>query len=333
LLFLKWFLDHLAEKGSAGIVVPEGVVMGTDKASVELRKMLVEENQLLAVVSLPHSSFKPYASVSTYVLVFRKGGKTDRVWMYRVEADGFSQDGVRQPVIENDIPDLLDQWRNRDGVGYAAAVGKHGWVTAQSILQSGVELAPRVYLSHRAVTHEYPVVPISELCTLDKGTSPAAKATSIGKYPLVTTAEELRRSNDYQFDSEAVCIPLVSSTGHGHASIKRLTYIHGKFSAATIIAVLRARDPKKLSIRYLYYFLESHKDDILVPLMKGAANVSLSLGKIGGVKVPLPPIDEQLSLIAHIVELENNAARLDEQLKALSEERIEAIEEFKNVFA
>jgi type I restriction-modification system DNA methylase subunit len=332
LLFLKWFIDHLGSNGCAGIVVPEGVVMGTDNATKSLRKMLIEENQLEAVVSLPHSCFKPYASVATFILVFRKGGRTDRVWMYQLNADGFSQDGVREPVEENDIPDLLEQWQGRNDANYNANFGKHGWVTAETIASQGFELAPRSFLLRRPVTHQYRLIAIDELCTLEKGATPAAKANP-GKYPFVTTAEELRESSSFQFDGEALCIPLVSSTGHGHASIKRLTYVKGKFAAATIIAVLQARDETKLSIRYLYYFLESHKDELLVPLMKGAANVSLSLGKIGSVKVPLPPLREQLRLIDKLTKLEAKLEETQSHLRQLREEKSEAILRFRAEFS
>lgn len=332
LLFLKWFIDHLAPNGRAGIVVPEGVVMGTDNASTRLRRMVIEENQLEAVVSLPHSCFKPYASVATFVLVIRKGGRTDRVWMYQLSADGFSQDGVRRPVEENDIPDLLQQWHQRSHTGYKPLYGKHGTVAVDRIARQELELAPRVYLLRRNVAHDYPLVHIDSLCTLEKGATPAAKAEP-GEYPLVTTAEELKSSTSYQFEGEAVCVPLVSSTGHGHASIKRVTYIKGRFAAATIIAVLRVKDESRLSARYLYYFMESHKDELLVPLMKGAANVSPSLHKIGLVRIPVPPLKDQLRLASELTALESELTETQARLDGLRANRADALLRFKNVFS
>jgi type I restriction enzyme M protein len=328
LLFLKWFIDHLVPDGCAGIVVPEGVIMGTDKASKTLQRMLIEENRLEAVVALPHSCFKPYASVATFILVFRKGRITNRVWMYQLNNDGFSQDGVREPVDENDIPDLLHHWSHRTKASYAAQLGKHGWVTAEDIASQGWELAPRSYLRRQNVTNAHPLVPIGELCVLQKGETPAAKAQP-GKYPLVTTAEELKSFGSYQFDGEAVCIPLVSSTGHGHASIKRLTYINGKFAAATIIAVLRVKETQSLSTRYLYYYLESHKDELLVPLMKGAANVSLSLAKIGSLRIPVPPLEEQVKLLKALIDVEGEIEETHSRLDKLRSKKKEALLEFK----
>jgi type I restriction-modification system DNA methylase subunit len=332
LLFLKWFIDHLAPNSRAGVIVPEGVVMGTDKASTQLRRMLIEQNQLEAIVSLPHSCFKPYASVATFVLVFRKGGRTGRVWMYQLSADGFSQDGTRQPVEENDIPDLIQQWQRRTQTGYAPLHGKHGMVTADRIINQEFELAPRCHLLQRKVTHDYPLADIEHLCSLEKGATPAARAEP-GEYPLVTTAEELKSSTSYQFEGEAVCVPLVSSTGHGHASIKRLTYIRGRFAAATIIAVLRVKDESHLSARYLYYFMESHKDDLLVPLMKGAANVSLSLSKIGSVRIPVPPLKEQCRLISELTTIDSELADAQARLERLRANKGDALLRFKKEFS
>lgn len=332
LLFLKWFLDHVADKGRAGIILPEGVVLGQDRASKHLRRLLVEENQLEAVIALPHSSFKPYASVATFILVFQHGGTTSKTWMYQLSTDGFSQDGLRQPVPENDIPDLLSNWANRFDDSYSHRSGKHGWVDVAAIREHEFDLAPRHYLSPQTYAAQYPLVTIDELCDLSKGTTPAARAEP-GPYPLVTTAEELKTSVDYQFDDEAVCVPLVSSTGHGHASIKRITFMSGQFAAASIVAVLRVKDRTRILPRFLYAFLESQKDDVLVPLMKGAANVSLSLEKIASVLVPLPPIEEQSALIADLDSIEQDALDLRGRLEQLTRDRVAALSSLRLHFA
>jgi len=332
LLFVKWFVDHLADGGRAGIIVPEGVVMGTDRASTALRRLLLEENSLEAVISLPHSSFKPYASVATFILVFRRSSAADRTWMYRLQHDGLSQDSVRLPVPENDIPDLLQRWAERDTDGYVPVDGKHGWAPAERIAERGFELAPRRYLLQTRIKHRYPTLPLKDLCTLTKGTTPAAKAEP-GPYPLVTTAEELRTSPVYQFEGDAICIPLVSSTGHGHASIRQLTYMTGRFAAASIVAVLQVKDTALLLPRFLYYFLDSHKDELLVSQMKGAANVSLSLAKIGSVRVPVPPADDQKRMITRLQELDDGIASLKATLTGATDEKVQALREFAAGFS
>jgi type I restriction enzyme M protein len=113
ILFLHLFLRLLEMGGRAAVIVPDGILFGSSNAHVEIRKKIIEENRLDAVVSMPSGVFRPYAGVSTAVLLFTKGAATERVWFYEMEHDGFSLDDKRQRVPENDIPDLLGCWRHR----------------------------------------------------------------------------------------------------------------------------------------------------------------------------------------------------------------------------
>ena len=113
ILFLHLFLRLLENGGRAAVIVPDGVLFGSSNAHVEIRKKLIEENRLDGVVSMPSGVFRPYAGVSTAVLLFTKGRRTERIWFYDMEHDGFSLDDKRQRVPENDIPDLLDCWQHR----------------------------------------------------------------------------------------------------------------------------------------------------------------------------------------------------------------------------
>ena len=114
LLFLLLILRMLKVGGRSATVVPDGVLFGSSSAHRQLRKLLVDQNQLEAVISLPSGVFKPYASVSTGILVFTKSGRTDNVFFCDVQADGLSLDDKRGPVEENDLPDCLARWRSRD---------------------------------------------------------------------------------------------------------------------------------------------------------------------------------------------------------------------------
>jgi type I restriction enzyme M protein len=110
---VELFLDLLQPAGRAGVIVPEGVLFGAQKPQVSLRRRLLEENTLEAVISLPPGSFRPYTGSSCGVLILQQGGSTESVWMYDVRADGYSLDDKRQPVPENDLPDLLSKWPTR----------------------------------------------------------------------------------------------------------------------------------------------------------------------------------------------------------------------------
>lgn len=113
LLFLKWFVDHLAPGGRAGVIVPNGVLFGSNKAATSLRQLLLTECDLQAVVSLPSGVFKPYSGVGTAALIFERGRRTQSVWFYDLTADGFSLDDKRTPVTATDIPDVLAKWPDR----------------------------------------------------------------------------------------------------------------------------------------------------------------------------------------------------------------------------
>ena len=115
LLFLAQFVRSLEIGGRCASIVPDGVLFGTSKAHVAIRKELVDKQHLRAVISMPSGVFKPYAGVSTAVLVFTKtmSGGTDKVWFYDMKADGFSLDDKRSPINANDIPDIITRFHNQ----------------------------------------------------------------------------------------------------------------------------------------------------------------------------------------------------------------------------
>lgn len=138
--------------------------------------------------------------------------------------------------------------------------------------------------------------PLGELCTLIKGTSPISK-TAPGLYPLVTSGETHRTADSFQFDEEAVCIPLISSTGHGHASLKRVHYQTGKFALANILAAALVKDHSVLSTKFLMRYLMFSKDRLIVPLMTGAANMSISIDRLATVPIVFPTLAEQERIV------------------------------------
>ena len=117
LLFIALFLRMLKKGGRCACIVPDGVLFGSSKAHKSIRKELVENHQLRAVISMPSGVFKPYAGVSTAVLVFTKtdAGGTEDVWFYDMQADGYSLDDKRSEVTDNDIPDIIQRFHNPDG--------------------------------------------------------------------------------------------------------------------------------------------------------------------------------------------------------------------------
>ena len=111
LLFVALILRMLKIGGRAAVIVPDGVLFGSSNAHQQLREELIKRNQLEAIISLPSGVFKPYAGVSTAIIIFTKGGVTDQVMFYDLAADGFSLDDKRTPINDNDLPDSISQWR------------------------------------------------------------------------------------------------------------------------------------------------------------------------------------------------------------------------------
>ena len=191
LLFLALFLRLLKPGGRAAVVVPDGVLFGSSKAHKALRQMLVEEQKLDGVISLPAGAFKPYAGVSTAILLFTKtnSGGTDHVWFYDMLADGWSLDDKRQPLLDegklgvdpaqpltegehakNNLPDALARWAQRDGSE------KNRPRTAQSFCVPKADIAAQGYdlslnrykeVVHEVVAHEHPLEILGKLKQLE----------------------------------------------------------------------------------------------------------------------------------------------------------------------
>ena len=158
LLFLALFIKMLKVGGRCACIVPDGVLFGSSKAHKDIRKQIVEENRLEAVISMPSGVFKPYAGVSTAILIFTKTGHggTDYIWFYDMQADGLSLDDKRSPVNENDIPDIIERFRNRDKELDRARTEKSFFVTKDEIKENDYDLSINKYKEIEYVPVEYP---------------------------------------------------------------------------------------------------------------------------------------------------------------------------------
>jgi type I restriction enzyme M protein len=192
LLFLALFLRLLKPGGRAAVIVPDGVLFGSSKAHKELRKLLVEDQKLDGVVSLPSGAFKPYAGVSTAIVLFTKtnSGGTDWVWFYDVEADGWSLDDKRQPLLDpdklgvspkepltaeehlkNNFPDVLKRWRDRNGAETKRSRTAQSFcVPKDEIAENGYDLSLNRYkqVVHEEVEHVPPKQILAEMMALER---------------------------------------------------------------------------------------------------------------------------------------------------------------------
>ena len=161
LLFLALFLRMLRTGGRCACIVPDGVLFGSSTAHKAIRKEIIENNRLEAIVSMPSGVFKPYAGVSTAVMVFTKIGVagnsgTDKVWFYDMRADGMSLDDKRTPVAENDIPDIINRFHNLDAEKDRARTEQSFFVDKQEIVDNDYDLSINKYKKTEYVAEKYP---------------------------------------------------------------------------------------------------------------------------------------------------------------------------------
>ncbi len=163
LLFLSLFLRMLKPGGRCAVIVPEGVLFGASKAHTAIRKELVEHHHLKAVIAMPSGVFKPYAGVSTAILIFAKTGcgGTENIWFYDMETDGYSLDDKRSPLAASDIPDIINRFQNLDLEKTRKRTDQSFFVPRKEIAESGYDLSVNKYRKNKTEKIQYP--PTSEI--------------------------------------------------------------------------------------------------------------------------------------------------------------------------
>ena len=171
LLFLALILKQLKLGGRCACIVPDGVLFGSTNAHLQVRKLLIDGNKLEGVVSMPSGIFKPYAGVSTAVLIFTRtdSGGTENVWFYDMQADGFSLDDKRNEVKDNDIPNVIEKWWKRNEGLESDRTGKAFAVPIDEIRGKSYDLSINRYKDsvHKATVYENPKVILDQLIDLE----------------------------------------------------------------------------------------------------------------------------------------------------------------------
>ncbi|AKN31538.1 DNA methyltransferase [Clostridium carboxidivorans P7] len=172
LLFMKLINRILDLGGRCAVIVPDGVLFGSTKAHKDIRKNLIENNALEGVISMPSGVFKPYAGVSTAVLMFTKGGETEKVWFYDMTADGFSLDDKRNPIDDSDIPNIIESWKKvkKDKGLEPVKEDKWFWVEKEQITENDYDLSINKYkeIEYEEVVYEKPEVILDKIEALEK---------------------------------------------------------------------------------------------------------------------------------------------------------------------
>ena len=172
LLFLALFLRILKKGGRAAVIVPDGVLFGSSNAHKQIRKEIIDNNKLDAVISMPSGVFKPYAGVSTAILIFTKTGSggTDKVWFYDMKTDGRSLDDKRQPVAENDIPDIIARYNNLEAENDRKRTEQSFFVPVEDIIANEYDLSINKYkeVVYETVQYESTAVIMGKIEALEK---------------------------------------------------------------------------------------------------------------------------------------------------------------------
>ena len=330
LLFLKWFIDHLAPGGRAGVIVPQGVLSDRSKAAKLLRGMLLSECALDAIVTLPASCFQPYADAETAILVFRKGGKTENVWMYELRHDGFSTDDRRTPISENDIPYILNLWPNREDSENSFSVSiteieKHG-----QLLSLGEYKKDHLAIDHSTLPAGWKVL---QLDTLVEEVN--TRAGGKHSYPVLsmTKHEGFVESQSYfkkrVFSEDTSDYKLVQRGQYAYSTIHldegSIGYLDN-FEAGIISPMYKVFRLKVgesvINPAFLFRILKSPAFiEKYRTLGKGSIKrrKSIAFEKFAAISIPVPPRDIQRKVVEQIKVVQDLEHRLDEaQTKLLS---------------
>ncbi len=170
LLFIDRIHTMLRKGGTAGIIIPQGVLFGTAKAFKEARKIMIKKSQLKAVITMPSGVFKPYAGVATAILIFTKEGTTDHVWFYEMESDGYSLDDKRTKIDKSDLPDIIEKYKSRDIKADNDRKAKHFFVPKAEIVENEYDLSFNTYKEeeYEEIAYEAPDVILGKLEGIEK---------------------------------------------------------------------------------------------------------------------------------------------------------------------
>jgi type I restriction enzyme M protein len=169
LLFVERIFNMLKMGGTAAVIVPQGVLFGTGKAFTTLRKLLIEKSELKVVISIPGGVFKPYAGVATAIIIFTKGGETNNVWFYDMQADGYTLDDKRNKIAESDLPDIVQRFKVRDIKKDDDRKRKYFYIPKKEIIDNDYDLSFGKYKEdvYEEVFYQKPKEIISHIETIE----------------------------------------------------------------------------------------------------------------------------------------------------------------------
>ena len=292
LLFIAQMMRLLKVGGRCAVIVPSGVLFRSDKAHTAIRQKIIEEAQLEAVISMPSGVFKPYAGVSTAVLLFTKGGETNKVWFYDMTTDGFSLDDKRDKIEENDIPDIIENWNNRQKLTEPSKEDKWFFVDKKKIVESDdYSLNGRIY--KEVVSYgqtKWPMVALGQILTLEYGKALRKSDRKRGHYPVFGSNGVDGYHNQYLIKAPLIIVGRKGSAG------KVNYYEQNGFPIDTTFYV-KLKESHSVNLKYLFFQLKKIN---LSKFSSQSAVPGVNRKHVYSIKIPFPPIEVQREIINEI---------------------------------
>ena len=318
-LFTYYIAKHLKSNGRAGIIVPEGVVFQSANAYKNLRKMLVEENYLYAVISLPAGVFNPYSGVKTSVLLFDKAlaRRTDKILFVKMNNDGFDLGAQRRPIDKNDIPEIVKIVKKfafcvstESEKDFIDDSGLSNVATKDEIAKNDYVLVGERYKTLNKINSRYEIVKLGDVCGTASGGTPLSSKEEyyLNGNILWLTSGEVANGYIYNTKHRITESGLLNSSAKIFPVGTVVVAMYGatagqvgiiKSEMATNQAVCGIFPDKKIVPEYLYYVLKSLKDKMIASSV-GGAQPNISQKIIRNLEIPLPPIEMQEQIVAEI---------------------------------
>ena len=293
-LFVDYIAEHLTLKGRAGVIVPEGIIFKGDKAYKKLRKMLVDDRFLWAVVSLPSGVFQPYSGVKTSILFLdrQRSKGTDEILFIDVGADGFDLGATRRRIEGNDLPEAfkaLCAWR--DDCKKVRSDLAH-WVSRDKIRKSdNYNLSGSRYREVIERPSKWPMVKLGDVCKIYQPKTISQKEMEVsGKYIVFGANGPIGRYGKYNHEESEVLVTCRGATCGTVNKSKPKSWITGN-------AMVIKPETKKLNKNYLFYLL---KGSDLSCTISGSAQPQITRQSLSPFKIPLPPLDVQKELVSEV---------------------------------
>ncbi|MDI9347507.1 MAG: N-6 DNA methylase [Methylacidiphilales bacterium] len=295
-LFTDYIAEHLKLTGRAGIVIPEGIIFQSGKVYKQLRKMLVDDNYLSAVISLPAGVFNPYSGVKTSILLLdrKHAAQNKEILFIKVNNDGFDLGAQRREINKNDLPaalEILDKWKTNEKVENKIAV----YVEKTKIAENGdYNLSGDRYRATNNYTNaKWPMVKLGEIAEIMKGSAITKKDTQLGNIPVIAGGQE--PAYYHNKSNRTGDIITVSASGAYAGFVNYFTIPIFASDCSTI----QTKDDSKVLTRYLFGILKS-KQNSLYEFQQGGGQPHVYPTDLKTILIPLPPLEIQELVVAEL---------------------------------